>query len=218
MFEKRKADSLANVLSIPIYYVEKDSNKVVILQRLGRKNKPVYYSYLIVHKDSKYKSFSDLRGRTFTYGDEISNSGYNMPRAHLIDLGETAGFFGKVVRSGSHEESIRMVALGLADISAVDSIVYDYDLVKNPEYVQQTKILKVLGPAGTPPVVASTKLPLPLREKIRDIFLGMENDPAGKLILEKALLDRFAIVDDSHYDSIRKMYKQAQDSGYQVIQ
>ena len=33
LFEKTKADSLANILSIPIYYVEKDSIKVVILQR-----------------------------------------------------------------------------------------------------------------------------------------------------------------------------------------
>ncbi len=41
---KRKADSLANVLNIPIYYQEKDSNKVVILQSLGPKNKPVYYA------------------------------------------------------------------------------------------------------------------------------------------------------------------------------
>lgn len=42
--DKRKADSLASDLGIPTYYVENDSNKVVILQRLGHKNKPVYYS------------------------------------------------------------------------------------------------------------------------------------------------------------------------------
>ena len=181
------------------------------------KNKPIYYSYLIVHKDNKAEKFSDLRGSTFTYNDEISNSGYNMPRAHLIDQGETDSFFGKVIRSGSHEESIRMVALGKSDISAVDSLVYDYDKVKNPEYVQQTRILKVLGPAGIPPVVVSTRLSLPLRKKIHDIFLGMKNDPAGKLILEKALLDRFDNVDDSNYDGIRKMQKQAQDSEYMEI-
>ena len=36
-------------------------------------------------------------------------------------------------------------------------------------------------------------------------------------ILEKALVDRFIVVDDSNYDDIRKMSQQAQDSGYQVI-
>lgn len=181
------------------------------------KDKPIYYSYVIVHKDSKVDSFSALRGSRFVFNDEISNSGYNMPRAHLISLGETSGFFGKITRSGSHEESIRMVALGKADVSAVDSLVYDYDLAKNPEYVKQTKILKTLGPAGIPPVVVSTKTPLSLRKNIRDILLEMKNDPAGRAILEKALVDRFVVVDDSNYDGIRKMRKQAQDSGYMVI-
>jgi len=179
--------------------------------------KPIYYSYVIVHKDSKFDSFLGLKGSTFVFADEISNSGYNMPRAHLINLGETSGFFNKILRSGSHEESIRMVALGEADVSAVDSLVYDYDQLKKPIHVAQTKIIKTLGPAGIPPVVISTKVTATLRHKIRDILLGMKNDPAGKKILDKALVDRFTIVDDSNYDGIRKMLKQAQDSGYQVI-
>ena len=41
---KRKADSLANILQMPNYYIESDGNKVVILQGLGPKNKPVYYA------------------------------------------------------------------------------------------------------------------------------------------------------------------------------
>lgn len=140
-----------------------------------------------------------------------------MPRAHLIGLGETSGFFGKVLRAGSHEESIRMVASGTADVSAVDSLVYDYDLAKNPEYVQQTKIIKTLGPAGISPIVVSSKMSFSLREKIKDILMGMKADPAGKVILNKVLIDRFIIVEDSNYESIRQMNKQAQDSGYTVI-
>ena len=181
------------------------------------KDKPIYYSYVIVHKDSKINNFSDLKGSRFVFNDEISNSGYNMPRAHLIELGETSGFFGDIVRAGSHEESIRMVALGKSDVSAVDSLVYDYDLVHNPGYVQQTKIIKTLGPAGIPPVVVSSKTSLYLREKIKAILLAMKDDPAGKAILKKVLIDRFTVVDDSNYDDIRQMQKKAQDSGYMVI-
>lgn len=110
-----------------------------------------------------------------------------------------------------------MVASGEADVSAVDSLVYDYDMVKNPRYIRQTKVLKVLGPAGIPPVVISTKVSLSLRENIRDTLLGMNSDPLGKKILEGVLVDRFVVVDDSNYDSIRKMKQQAQESGYQVI-
>ncbi|MGQ8335576.1 S8 family serine peptidase [Sunxiuqinia sp. A32] len=42
--EKKKADSLAAVLDFPIFYFENNNSKVVILQRLGAKNRPVYYA------------------------------------------------------------------------------------------------------------------------------------------------------------------------------
>jgi len=180
-------------------------------------NKPIYFSYIIVHKDSTINSFAELKGKRFVFNDEISNSGYNMPRAHLIKTGETGGFFSQTLRSGSHEESIRMVALGKADTSAIDSLVYDYEIFRQQEHAQKTRIIKTLGPAGIPPIVVSSKVPLVLRQKIRAVFLDMNNDPAGRKILESALLDRFANVDDSNYDGIRKMYTLAQDTGYMVI-
>jgi phosphonate transport system substrate-binding protein len=179
--------------------------------------RPIYYSYVIVHKDSPYQSFSDLRESRFVYNDEISNSGYNMPRAHLIELGETRGFFKDTIRSGSHEESIRMVALGKSDVSAVDSLVYDYDQKNNPEFTQQTRILKILGPAGIPPIVISSKTPKPLRDKIRSILLEMNKDPFGKAILNKALLKAFVPVEDNNYNGIREMDRRARKVGFLVI-
>ena len=41
--EKEKADSIANKLNIPIYYIE-ESGRVISLQRLGNNNQPVYYA------------------------------------------------------------------------------------------------------------------------------------------------------------------------------
>lgn len=178
---------------------------------------PVYYSYVIVNRKSQLHKFTDLKGKRFVFNDEISNSGYNMPRAHLIDLGETSGFFNRVIRSGSHEESIRMVATGEADASAVDSLVYDYEKLNNPEYVRKTRVIEVLGPAGIPPVVISVKTPKQLKEKIKNILINMTHDPAGKKILDKALVDRFIEVGDDNYNGIRLMYKKSLDSGYRVI-
>lgn len=206
------------------YTMKKDTKKPVVELLLAPvmkdpkyKNKPIYYSFIIVHKDSQFHNFGDLKDSHFVFNDEISNSGYNMPRAHLIEIGETSGFFKKVSRSGSHEESIRLVALGKADVTAVDSLVYDYDVLNNPKYTQLTKILKILGPAGIPPIVVSSKMPLHLRNKIQDILIGMKNDQKGKSILNKALVDRFIKPVDSNYDSIREMYKKSKESHYKVI-
>ena len=47
--------------------------------------------------------------------------------------------------------------------------------------------------------------------------MGMHKNSMGKKILGKALVDRFVIVDDSNYDSIRKMNDKANKTGYKAI-
>ena len=178
-------------------------------------HKPVYFSDLIVRKDSPFKTLQDLRGRTYVYNEETSNSGYNMPRSHLVKLGLTSGFFGKVIRSGSHEASIRMVAQGLADASYVDSLVLDYDRAKGFGEAVQVRVIESLGPAATVPFVVSTasmvKAPLKAR------LLTMHEDPRGREILDEAFLERFAEVTDADYDGLRAMRKAAEDARFLEI-
>lgn len=188
-----------------------------IMKASRYKGQPKYYSDLIVRKDSLYKSIHDLRGRTYVYNDELSNSGYNLPRYRLVQLGLTDGFFGKVLRSGSHEESIRMVAAGQADASFVDSLVLDYDREKKLGHAHEVRVLESVGPAGICPLVVSSKVKQELRDKLQHEFATMHNDPIGREILDDALLDRFAIVGDRNYDDIRAMRAAAEKANFTVI-
>ena len=180
-------------------------------------NKPKYFSDLIVRKDSKFKKLEDLRGATFVYNEESSNSGYNMPRYKLLKLGQTQGFFGKLVRSGSHEESIRMVATGKADASFVDSLVLDFDRETGHGWASEVKVIDSLGPAGIPPVVVSGKASADVRKRVKDALLAMHKDPDGRRILDDALVDRFVEVDDSNYSDIRLQYQTAVKAGFSTI-
>lgn len=177
-------------------------------------NQPKYYSYVIVNRDSKRDSFESLRGCKFAYNDELSNSGYNMPRSHLVSLGETQGFFGSIVRSGSHEASIRMVAAGEADASCVDSLVLDFDRTRDDPSALAVKIIATLGPAGIPPVVVSSKLDPELKASLARAFTTMHEDVKGRAILDRGLLQKFVSVSDSNYDDIRKMKSAAEHAAY----
>lgn len=199
----------------PIPEVELLAGPVMKDPRYG--GKPVYFSDLIVRRDSPFRSLRDLEGRTYVYNEETSNSGYNMPRSHLAKLGLTNGFFGKVLRSGSHEESIRMVAEGLADASYVDSLVLDYDRAKGLGLAERVRVIESLGPAPTVPLVASTKTPVHERERLKRHLLTMHQDARGRRILDASLLDRFALVFDEDYDALRAMEKVAKDAGFMVI-
>ena len=179
--------------------------------------KPVYFSDLIVRKDSPLRSLRDLAGRTYVYNEELSNSGYNMPRSHLVELGLTHGFFGKVLRSGSHEESIRMVAEGLADASYVDSLVLEYDRDGAHGPAAEVRVIESLGPSPVVPLVASSKTSAEERERLMHQLLTMHLDPRGRQILDKALVARFVAVSDKDYDPLRAMDQRAKDEGFLVI-
>jgi phosphonate transport system substrate-binding protein len=179
-------------------------------------HKPVYFSDLIVRKDSPFKSLHDLRGRTYVFNEETSNSGYNMPRGHLVKLGLTNGFFGKVLRSGSHEASIRMVAQGLADASFVDSLVLDYDRAKGFGEAAEVRVIESLGPVATVPFVVSSaalRTVAPLKARLQT----MHEDPRGREILDEAFLERFAEVSDADYDALRALKKSAEDARFLEI-
>jgi phosphonate transport system substrate-binding protein len=178
-------------------------------------HQPVYFSDLVVRKDSPFKTLQDLRGRTYVYNEETSNSGYNMPRSYLVKLGLTHGFFGKVLRSGSHEASIRMVAQGLADASFVDSLVLDYDRAKGFGEAAEVRVIDSLGPAATVPLVVSTAAGV--TAPLKAILLRMHEDPKGRRILDEAFLERFAEVSDADYDGLRAMKKAAEDARFLVI-
>ena len=83
-----------------------------VLEGERYQNRPIYFSDVIVRRDSDIEGFEALRGRSWAYNDPLSHSGYNLTRYELIRRGETGGFFGRVVEAGSHANSLRLVAAG----------------------------------------------------------------------------------------------------------
>ena len=177
-----------------------------------------YYSYTIVRKDSHISSWAQLKGKSFVYNEQTSNSGYNMPRYKLVQLGAKSweDYFSRVVTSGSHEESIRMVAEGYVDASSVDSMVLDYDRSIGDANAANVRVIETLFPggAGVPPVVVNKKFDPALRVKLTAILTSMHKDPVGKAILNKALLARFDPPNDANYDDIRHMEQAAHQAGF----
>jgi phosphonate transport system substrate-binding protein len=166
---------------------------------------PIYFSDVIVHRDSPFRSFPDLRGRSWAYNEPLSHSGYGITRYHLVTMGETDGFFGKVVETGFHHEAIRMVARGEIDGSAIDSQVLAVEIRDHPELAKQVRTVETLGPSTIQPVAVSRRVPDELREAIRDALVTMAEDPAVRERLAVGLVKRFVAVDAESYDDIRMM-------------
>lgn len=177
-----------------------------------------YFAYTIVKKDSDIKSWHDLRGKSFVYNDKNSNSGYNMPRYKLIQLGinKWEDFFSKTSVSGNHEQSIRLVSRGLVDASSVDSLILDYDRSIGDLDALNVRVIETMfkNGSGIPPIVANHLVDESLRLKLQDILINMHKTPEGQSILNKALIERFIKPDDSNYDDIRMMESAALDVNF----
>lgn len=165
-----------------------------------------YYSYLVVRADSSFSSLADLRGRTFAFSDPLSNSGRLAPVYQLSLMGETPeSFFSRWIFTYAHDNSIKAVAENLVDAAAVDSLVYDYWARTGSDFVAKTRVVEKWGPFGINPVVVRPGLDPQLKQRLREVLLGMDEDPAGRQILDSLLIDRFIVPDDSIYDSVRNM-------------
>lgn len=168
-------------------------------------NRPIYFSDVVVHRDSPFYNLADLRGASWAYNEPRSHSGHGVVRYSLAQRGESLGMFARVVESGSHQASITMILGREVDGTAIDSTVLERELANHPEIEDQIRIIDTFGPSPIPPWVISTRVPLELRKSLRKLLTQMGSDPVGHAILKKAGIAQFDPVIDRDYDPIRRM-------------
>jgi len=124
-----------------------------VMQGVRYESRPAYFSDVVVHRDSRFQTFADLRGASWAYNEPGSLSGNNVVRYHLATLGEALGYFGKVIESGAHQASLQMILDGQIDASAIDSTVLELEFQRDPAIRSEVRIIETLGPSPIPPWV-----------------------------------------------------------------
>jgi phosphonate transport system substrate-binding protein len=165
----------------------------------------IYFSDIIVHRESSYQVFSDLAGCRWAFNEDISYSGYRVV-AHFLRRQQLGwDFFGQMIQAGSHQQAMAMVQAGRADAAAIDSQVLAVELKQRPALAEEVRVIASIGPSPMPPVIAASRLPSSLKADVRQILLGLHQEQALKELLEMGCIDCFAEVDDRDYDAIRQV-------------
>jgi phosphonate transport system substrate-binding protein len=186
-----------------------------VMQSSRYQDRPVYFSDIIVNADSDLKTFDDLAGKTLCYNDPGSNSGYNLVRQRLMQFGHPSSFFGKVIQSGSHQRSIRLVVEGLADCSAIDSTVLEQELRDSPELANHLRVVESIGPCPMPPMVAAQRLGSAFIDSLQSALC--QPDTELQSAMERAQIRRYACVQIEDYAAIMSVYDAAVHAGYKKI-
>jgi phosphonate transport system substrate-binding protein len=199
------------VCSLPYVMFERDGISPAepvaapVLQGDRYRGLPIYFSDVIVDRDSDARSFLDLRGKTWCFNEPLSQSGYGITRYHLVSIGETGGFFGDVIQAGFHEQSVRWVADGEVDASAIDSQVLAIEMRDHPDLARRIKVIDALGPSTIQPVAVSKRFDAQFREEVRRVLVEFHTTPQGRAILDQGLVEKWVPVEASDYDDIREM-------------
>ena len=118
-----------------------------------------YYSQLVAGTDSAgdWTAFIDQR---LAINGFDSQSGWAAPQNHAARIGRR---FERIVVSGAHRDSARMVAEGDADVAAIDAVTWRLLTTYHPEIVAKLKILAQTEPTpGLPLITVLGRDPQPL--------------------------------------------------------
>ncbi len=166
----------------------------------------VYYSTVIVPADSTVDAFADLKGKVFAFTDPMSHTGRVYPTYLAHQLGERPeAFFSSSFFTYSHDKAIEAVADRIAEGAAVDSLVLDHAIARDPNLQNRVKVIHRSPPFGIPPVVVPTDLSTDLRQQLESILLDLQSNSSGRAILTEIGVDRFVIGDDADYAGVRTL-------------
>ncbi|MBE2272267.1 MAG: phosphate/phosphite/phosphonate ABC transporter substrate-binding protein [Anaerolinea sp.] len=163
-----------------------------------------YQSVLIVPASSSAHEMADLEGVVFAFTDPISFSGRVYPTYLVQQLGSTPeDFFARTFFTYNHDNAIRAVANGIADGAAVDSLVYDFAIQRDPALADQVRVIHRSPPFGIPPVVINPNARPQLKAVLQELLLNMSANAEGQAALAALGVEEFVVVNNDRYDSAR---------------
>lgn len=169
--------------------------------------RPLYQSYLIASAEDDWtRSLGDLQGRVFAYSDPLSNSGWLVTQAQLLEGGrDPEMFFRRSFFAGAHRNVVEAVAVGLAQGGAVDGYVYDALARLHPDLTARTRVVWRSDAYGFPPIVAYPEGDRETRVAFKTALKEMADSETGRELLEQFYLDSFHEPEEGLYTGIERL-------------
>ncbi len=192
----------------PLTYVvahQKSGAEAIVVQLV--KGKPLYYSYIITHKDNPWNNldelFADPGAVTFAFGDPSSTSGALVPGVELkargVLVSETESKLKEVRYTGSHDITALAVQNKDVDAGAIDSAIYDNLVEQGTIDGNQFKIIWQSEELYQYPWAVKKGTDAALIKKLQDTFVSITDES----ILAGFGISGFAPTSNEDYESIR---------------
>lgn len=172
-----------------------------LLAKIQVKGQSTFQGAIIVAQNSPIKTLADLRGKGFAFGSPNSTMSHFVPRFVLWKAGMTTQQLSHYKFIKNHENVVLGVLLGEFEAGAIKKDIFS-------RYAQ--KGIRVL--TWTPPItvhvfVATQRFPSHKLDKLRTLFLDINNHSKGKTILTsiKKSITGITKVKDEDYEELRNI-------------
>ncbi len=160
--------------------------------------------YIFARADSGIRTLQDLEGKSFSFVDVGSTSGYLVPMATFMKAGiDPETFFSRVVFAGSHDLSIIAVKEGKVDAGCSNSLIWDLLFKEGVVEEGELVIISKGEPIPTDPIVVAASMDSKMKEKLLNAYLNMPEELSIRTFGESKYIQAF----DSDYDGIREVAK-----------
>lgn len=221
LLEQVAAEKVDLALLPPLSYVIADerTEHLDILATAMNRVRTTYSAFILVRRDDRAQSLSDLGGRRIALVSESSTSGYLLPMSAFARHGlDPENFFSEIVMAGTHTAAIEMLARGDVDAAATATGMQDVArLFAETNDDVTSKSLRVLAKTGEAPYDALCsvgEVPAGFKRKVRGALalMNSRNDAARPALRATETINGWLTLDDTAYDGIRAVRQTMRDS------
>ena len=158
---------------------------------------------------------AEFKGSRGVINDRHSNSGMNLFRHRLAPLQQGGRFFASVAVSGAHQQSLRYVREGWADLACIDSVTFDCLARYAPAEVAGLRLVARTATSPTLPYITALDTGGVGAEQIRRAM----NQALQQLPQVSAVLGVQEVlpVSEADYQPVLDLQRVATDCGYEVL-
>lgn len=134
-----------------------------------------YHSAFLVRQDSKITSLEKIKNTRIVIGNRHSTSGYAVPKQELAEVGinlDNANEFKEVIRAKTHDNAIRDIVEGRADVAPVSSVNLGENIRSGHLDLSQIRIIHRSKDIPGAPLVFQKSLPNEIKNHIKRLVLN----------------------------------------------
>jgi len=163
-----------------------------------------YHGLLFVRKDSGIAGVEDMKGKRFAFVDKATTAGWLLPlyyfKTHGVD--DPSSWLKESYFAGTHEGVIEDVLERKADIGAAKNTVFSMLASRDPRISAELLILATSPEVPENALCVRADLDESLKNGLRKVLLGMDQDSAGQAVLRAFGAARFIATTEDDYTSV----------------